>query len=158
MSRAAHSKPTPTCLPEFHVKSTPDKVEDNTPLPTTHATLCTIEELGRVGVLNVFLLMHTIDEARTSLRDITPGVAEFIERLTAAARRVVNGTVDVQQMATYHRRWSLVQGAAPAVKLRLHRKVPPMSVSNILDVRRRNLVSSPTTTHKTIEWRRSLNK
>ena len=136
-------KPTPTCLPEVHVKSTPDKVEDNTPLPTTHAALCAMEELGRVGVLNVSLLMHTIDEARASLRDITPEVADFIERLTGAARRVVNGVVDVQQMATYHRRWSLVQGAAPEVKLRLLEGPTDVSVSDILDVRRLHEAKKP---------------
>ena len=54
---------TPTRQPPRHVAGTPDRVESNTNLPTTHAALCATEELGRVNLENAALLLHILDEA-----------------------------------------------------------------------------------------------
>ena len=63
--------------------------------------------------MNATLLLHIIDEAEsTSSQNASYNWPELFVRLRGAARRLTGCAVDVTQTATYHRRWSLLQGGA----------------------------------------------
>ena len=126
----------PTHLPVRHVASTPDRVEQHTYLPTTHSALCASEELGRTNILNVSLLLHTMDEVKSSVGALSPELQQGFKRIDRAAKRVVANAVDVYQVATYHRRWSLTQGAEHEVRARLLQDPMDAEVECILDIRR----------------------
>ena len=129
-------RPQPIRLPQLHPPHTPDKVECHSLLPTTHSALCAMEELGRVGVLNSSLLLHFIDDARATMQSAAPALKVFFDRLERLTTRVAANMVDAQQMATYHRRWSLTQGADTAVRRRLLQDSTAVGVNEVLKVRR----------------------
>ena len=126
----------PTQFPVRHAAGTPDRVDHDSFLPTTHRALCSMEELGRVGILNASLFMHVINDAERSATTATPEVTAAFSRIRAAARRLTDNMVDVQQTAVYHRRWSLLQGAEEEVKLRLLKDDSGYDRNVILDVRK----------------------
>ena len=95
-----------------------------------------MEELGRVGILNSSLLLHFIDDARATMQPAAPALKVFFDRLERLTTRVAANMVDTQQMATYHRRWSLTQGADTAVRRRLLQDSTAVGVSEVLKVRR----------------------
>ena len=128
-------RPGPTRHPSRHLEGTPDHVETDTCLPTAYSSLCAMEELGRVSVLNSSLLLHMLDEAE-STSSVTESYnwSELFIRLRGAARRLATCAVDVQQTATYHRRWSLLQGAEVVDAKPLLQAPSGMGVLSILNV------------------------
>ena len=128
--------PRPLPLPRRHISFTPDKVEQHTLLPTTHAALCATEELGRVGVLNASLLLHLIDVTKSDPPTSYEDMQEFLTTARSAAQRVASNLVDVHQLGMYHRRWSLTQGAEQKVRRRLLQEKTDDSVTAILTVKR----------------------
>ena len=112
-------------------------------LPTTHAALCAVEELSRVGIMNASLLLHVLDECERDLTGEAPNAGGFsfsktaiFARIRDAARRVAIGVVDMQQTATYHRRWSLLQGGAHAEVIKLLSSPTGVGVTTILDIKK----------------------
>ena len=94
-----------------------------------------MEKLGRVSVLNSSLLIHMLDEAEsTSSVAENYNWSEVFIRLRGAARRLATCAVDVQQTATYHRRWSLLQGAEVTDAKPLLQAPSGTGVLSILDV------------------------
>ena len=139
-------RPGPTRHPSRHLSRTPDHVEADTCLHTTYSSLCAIEELGRVSVLNSSLLLHMLDEAEsTSSVAENYNWSELLIRLRGAARRLASCAVDVQQTATYHRRWSLLQGAEVTDAKPLLQAPSGMGVLSILDVPERPAEQTPAT-------------
>ena len=125
----------PTRQPPRHVAGTPDRVETNTHLPTTHAALCAMEELGRVNMANAALLLHILDEAEAvSNSPAGINVTDLFVRMRDAAGRMAAGAVDIHQVATYHRRWALLQGGSSELQRLLLPTDMGLGVSEILDV------------------------
>ena len=139
-------RPGPTRHPSRHLSGPPDHVEVDTCLPTVYSSLCAMEELGRVSVLNSSLLMHMLDEAEsTSSTAENYNWSELFIRLRGAARRLATCAVDVQQTATYHRRWSLLQGAEVAEAKPLLQEPSGSGVMSILDVPKKDDVTERAT-------------
>ena len=126
----------PTALPSRHVANTPDRVEPHSFLPTTHAALCATEELSRVCVLNMSLLLHAVDEAKSSLSDTSTQSTQIFDKLGDVIARLATNVVDQQQMAMYHRRWSLTQGTSARIRRRLLQDPTDVGVQSILTVKR----------------------
>ena len=59
------------------------------------------------------------EEAKEAARKVWADTSDAFMRLRGAARRMVATAVDVQQIAVYHRRWSLLQGAEQDAMMRL---------------------------------------
>ena len=83
------------------------------------------------------------DEAMEAARKLWAAATEAFVRLRGAARRMAATAVDVQQIAVYHRRWSLLQGAEQDVVMRLLTDNTGLDVHNILDVRRPHDAQKP---------------
>ena len=69
--------------PARHLVGTPDKVEGDGYLPTTHAALCAVEELSRVGIMNASVLLHVLDECERDLTGEAPNAGIFSFSKTA---------------------------------------------------------------------------
>ena len=76
------------------------------------------------------------EEAKEAARKVWAATSDAFMRLRGAARRMAATAVDVQQIAVYHRRWSLLQGAEQDAMMRLLMDNSGLDVNNILDVRR----------------------
>ena len=124
----------PTRTPTRHLAGTPDRVDADALLPTSHAALCAMEELGRVNMLNSNLLLHVLDEAEVSAQTGGPtDLPSLFARLRSAAGRLAGGAVDIHQTATYHRRWSLLQGADVDVMRRMLQSETGVGITAIFD-------------------------
>ena len=104
-----------------------------------------MEELGRANMLNASLLLHVLDDAEMTSSSSEVDLPTLFERLRDAARRLAGGAVDIHQTATYHRRWSLLQGAEPAVVRPLLGTGMGTGVKWILDVNSMDQLSSSVT-------------
>ena len=87
-------------------------------------------------VLNMSLLLHPVDEAKSFLSDASTQVTQIFEKLGDVLTRLATNVVDQQQMARYHRRWSLTQGASVKIRKRLLQDPADVGVQSILTVKR----------------------
>ena len=88
----------PTRLPQRHLPGTPDVVEGTTFLPTTHAALCGMEELGRAGVLNASLLLHMIDEAESTVMATARANEVLTSKIAGETTAEQRGDQDAERM------------------------------------------------------------
>ena len=86
-------------------------------------------------VLNMSLLLHAVDEAKSSLSDTSTQSTQIFDKLGDVIIRLATNVVDQQQMATYHRRWSLAQGTSAKIRRRLLQDPTDVGVQSILTVK-----------------------